>query len=140
MISLELDARDINRLVESAHAITGENALGKLSDFQLTDDGLLSFEQTFALGTTVQLRLSCDEQGRLLIEIVRLASSRIGTGLLRIAQGSLVGILENATHGILTKESGSMLSFDPRRILPLPLKFRSVEIRGNRLFVQAETD
>lgn len=140
MIALELDARDIDRIVGAAHAVTGEDALGKLSDFRLTDDGLLSFEQSFVLGTTIQIGLSCDDSGRLLIEIVRLASNRIGNGLLRIAQGSIVGILESVTRGVLTKESACVLSFSLQRVLPVPLKFRSVEIRDNRLFVQAELD
>ena len=140
MIALELDARDIDRIVAAAHAVTGEDALGKLSGFILTDDGLLSFEQSFVLGTTVRIGLSCDDSGRLLIEIVRLASNRIGNGLLRIAQGSIVGILESATRGVLAKESAVVLSFSPQRVLPIPLKFRSVEIRDNRLFVQAELD
>ena len=140
MISLELDARDIDRIVHAARVVTDGDALGKLSGFRLTDDGLLSFEQSFVLGTTVQIGLSCDDSGRLLIEIVRLAGNRIGNGLLRIVQGSLAGILESATRGMLTKESACVLSFDPRRVLPLPLRFRSVEIRDKRLFAQAELD
>ena len=140
MISLELDACDIDRIVHAARVATGEDALGKLSGFRLTDDGLLSFDQSFVLGTTVQIGLSCDDSGRLLIEIVRLAGNRIGNGLLSVARGSLAGILESATHGVLTKESACVLSFDPRRVLPLPLRLRSVEIRDNRLFAQAELE
>lgn len=135
MISFEVDSEDVGGIVRAVRSVTGADAFRKISGIRLGKDVLI-FEQRFALKTTVSVKLSCDESGKLLIGIVSLAENGIGKYGLGLFQGSILNAIENSTGGRLVRESDSVLSFDPREHLPFPLEFRTVSICDGRLSVQ----
>ena len=149
MISLELDAGDLNRLVRAARTITNVSALKKIDDFRLIGGNTLSFSQSFTdipvIGrkTNVQIGFSCDESGSLLIEIVSLADSKFGNFWIQQAingylltsgeNGGLAGFIANKSRGWLVRKSDKVLSFDPE-----PMKVRSVSVCAGTLSVKAD--
>ena len=59
MIHIELDSGDINKLVKAGAGLSGKSFLNeKLSNFCLRDGSCLTFDQSFKMSTTPQVRLS----------------------------------------------------------------------------------
>lgn len=155
MISLELDAGDLNRLVRAARTITNVSALKKIDDFRLIGGNRMTFSQKFTkkkdplfgievgFETNVQVGFSCDESGSLLIEIVSLADSWLGNHGIQKAingyllasgeMGGLAGFIANKSRGWLVRKSDKVLSFDPE-----PMKVRSVSVCSGTLSVKAD--
>ena len=155
MISLELDNGDVDRLVKAAKTITHASVLEKIKDFRLIGNNTLTFSQKFTktkdplfgisvgFETNVQIGFSCDESGRLVVEIVRLADNWAGNygiqkvikGFLRASgeKGGLAGFIENKSGGRFVRIADNVVSFAPE-----PMKVRSVSVREGTLSVKAE--
>ena len=151
MISLELDAGEINVLAKTARSLKLVSALEKMDEFRLSGENTLVFRQSFTdipiigIKTDVQVGFSCDDSGKLLIRIVSLADSKIGNmGIQRLIKGYLLvsggkggiaGIIESKskTKGRLVRGSDDVLSFDLA-----PMNVRSVSISRGTLSVKAE--
>ena len=119
MIQIELDSGDINKLVKAGAGLSGKSFLNeKLSNFCLRDGNSLTFDQSFKMSTTPQVRLSEDGAGKLVIEIQRLADSSIGNLFLQPFNGVVTGIIADKTRGVLQKKSSSELTLDIGKFLP----------------------
>lgn len=137
LVSLNLNSDDINTFVDSAKNTSGMSSLNKMSRFKLRDDSLF-FDQSFVSDTTVQVKLSCDGSGKLLITIIELTDNGLFNFFLDLNKRNITSMIESKTNHLLVKESDSVLSLSPKR-MPFSIEFRNVEIKGDRLFVTAGT-
>jgi len=137
LVSLKLDSRDINILVRSVRNTQELISLWKCNRFKLRDESLF-FEQSFIFNTTVQVKLSCDDSGKLLITIIELTGNKLFNSFLDRKRGCITDKIESKTRRLLVREAENMLSLSPKR-LPFPIEFRNVEIKGDRLLVTVET-
>lgn len=133
MIKMELSESDLGKLVRIGRDLSGVEVLDKVSNFRLLPDNLLSFDQSFKLSTTVQVRLSRGPEGELLIDIVRLADNSIGNIILRLSESKITEFIENETHGILKKESDNRLSLNLATFLHANVKVENVGISNQKL-------
>ena len=147
MIALTFDSKDLGDLARNLISISRNSALKKISGVRLEKD-VLAFEQHFAFGTTIRLRLSCDNSGKVLIRIVSLADNEAGNTMIRNAVkaysvlsrtgGGVAGIVEKKTDGQFVRVSDDVLSLDPQSCVPFPLKLHDVSIHDGKLSLQLE--
>ena len=130
MARIELDAEDLNYLIEFFKNHKSYSELSKLKNFQFTDDGKLVFEQSFSpIHTTVQLSLSQDISGRfLLIDIVSLAENYLGNKVLGKFTPLITAIIAQKTNALLVKRSENQLALDLSKILPVPMILKNCSI------------
>ena len=151
MIFLELDSGEIDSLANAARSLAHVSMLEDMDEFRLTDDDTLKVRQSITdipvigVKTNVQIVLSCDKSGKLLIRFVSLADNWLGNcgiqgvikaySLLPGEKGGIAGIIESRTKtkGKLVRVSDDVLSFDCT-----PMKIRSVSISRGTLSFKAE--
>ena len=146
MIEIAIDSKDLGDLARNYTSIAGNPALQKISGVRLEKD-VLAFEQNFALGTTVRVKLSC-ESGKVLVRIVSLADNTMGDTMIRKAiksyslvlgiGGGVAGVIERKTGGQFVRVSDDVLSLDPQSCVPFPLKLHDISIRDGKLALQLE--
>ena len=140
MIKLELSQTELDDLVRAIGKLFGYSFLDKLENFRLQDGNRIAFDQSIKLSTTPLIELSVDSSGRLLIDIIRLADSWVGGGILWALEGFVTKKIADATKGFLQKESSSQLSLTPSNVLPLKTRFKKVSIQNQKLFLELSTD
>ena len=140
MIKLELSESDLNKLVKAGRELSGNVMLDKLNNFRLLDGNCLAFDQTIILSTTPSVRLSTDNSGRLLIDIIRLADNLIGGGVLWAAEGFVTGKIADKSKGLLHKETSSQLSLDLTKVLPVKAQIKKVTIQHQTLYLEISID
>lgn len=152
MIAITIDSKDLGDLARNYTSIAGNAALKKISGVRLEKD-VLAFEQNFAFGTTVRVKLSCDKSGKVRIQIVSLADSEAGNSMIRKAinsystlsgifggkkGGGVAGLVESKTGGQFVRVSDDVLSLDPQSCVPFPVKLHEVSIHDGKLSLQLE--
>lgn len=140
MITLELTGSDLGKLVRIARELSELEWLDKLSNFRLLPGNRVAFDQHFYLPTTVQLELSCDDRGDLLIDCSRLADNGVGNFFLQLLVRLLEKLLPDKlvadrTHGILKKISDRQFLLDLEKCLPIreKIKIEKVETSNGKL-------
>ena len=133
MIKLELSESDLEKLVRIARELSEVEALDKLSNFRVLPGNRLAFDQRVVLSTTVQLGLSCDDYGNLLIDCPSLADNSVGNFLLQLAVQLLEKlfpdrIVSDSTNGILKKISDKQLLLNLEKCLPAGEKFKITKV------------
>ena len=152
MISITIDSKDLGDLARNLMSISRNAALKKISGIRLEKE-VLAFEQNFALGTTVRVKLSC-ESGKVLIRIVSMADNEAGNAVIMKAVkaysalsgilggkkggGGVAGLVESKTDGQFVRVSDDVLSLDPQSCVPFPLKLHGVSIHDGKLSLQLE--
>ena len=140
MIHLDLDAKDIGKLVKAGRELSGVEALDKIRDIHFTSNGKLAFTQHFALSTAVEINLSVDGNGGLLIDIDRLSGSSLLELPLKPFRDKITAEIASSTSGILVKTGHSQLKLDLKKVIPLDLKIQKISIAENRLAMDIELD
>ena len=136
MAHIELDAEDLNALLEFIKTHKSSSELNKVRNFRFSEDGNLEFEQNFMFSTTVQLALSLDDTGKfLLIDIIRLAENYLGNKVLGKFIPLIAEIVEQKTNGVLTKYSDRQMSLDLSRILPVPMVLKNCNVSDKCLCI-----
>ena len=135
MITLTLDAGDIRRIVELLKKRYHADELSKVDNIRFTPENFLAFEQRFALATTVNLHLSCDERGRIIIEVVRLAANPLAHLILKHFHRIITGIIAGFAGEVLMRDSDSRLILDLQQICPLPGRIDRLAIAGGVMTV-----
>lgn len=136
MAHIELDAEDLNALLEFIKTHKSSSELNKVRNFRFSEDGNLEFEQNFMFSTTVQLALSLDDTGKfLLIDIIRLAENYLGNKVLGKFIPLIAEIVEQKTNGVLTKYSDRQMSLDLSRILPVPMFLKNCNVSDKCLCI-----
>ena len=129
MARIELDAEDLNALLEFIKTHKSYSELNKVKNFRFSEDGNLEFEQNFMFSTTVQLALSPDDTGKfLLIDIIRLAENYLGNKALEKFIPLITEIIVKKTHGVFTKHLNSQLVLDLSKLLPVPMILKKCSI------------
>ena len=153
MIAITIDSKDLGDLAQKYMSVARNAALRKISGVRLEND-LLAFEQDFAFGTTVRVKLSCDKSGKILIRIVSLADNEAGNAMIRKAikgysalaglfggkktGGGVAGLVESKTGGQFVRVSDDVLSLDPQDCVPFPVKLHEISIHDGKLALQLE--
>ncbi len=147
MIAITIDSKDLGDLARNLMSISRNSALKKISGVRLEKD-VLAFEQNFAFGTTVRVKLSCDKSGKVRIRIMSLADNETGNSMIMKAVkaysvlsgtgGGVAGLVESKTGGQFVRVSDDVLSLDPQTCVPFPLKLHEVSIHGGKLSLQLE--
>lgn len=124
MITLELSETDLEKLIRIGRELSGAAALDKLSNFRLLPGNRVAFDQHFlGLSTTVQLELSCEQDGNLLIGIPRLADNGVGNAFLKLLEKFLPDkFVSDQTNGILKKLSDRQFRLNLENCLPVEEK------------------
>ena len=136
MIHIELDAEDLNALLEFIKTHKSSSELNKVKNFRFSEDGNLEFEQNFMFSTTVQLALSLDDTGKfLLIDIIRLAKNYLGNKALEKFIPLITEIIVQKTHGVFTKHLNSQLFLDLSKLLPVPMILKKCSINKQFLSI-----
>ena len=137
MAHIELDAEDLNILIEITKTHKAYSELSKLKNFRFSEDGKIIFEQSFSfITTTAQLSLSRDVSGQfLLIDIICLAENYFGNKVLGKFIPLIAEIVEQKTNGVLKKYSDRQMSLDLSRILPVPMILKNCNISDKCLCV-----
>lgn len=140
MARIELDAEDLNALLEFIKTHKSSPELNKVKNFRFSEDGKLEFEQNFMFSTTVQLALSLDDTGKfLLIDIIRLAENYIGNKALEKFIPLITEIIVQKTHGVFTKHLNSQLVLDLSKLLPVPMILKKCSINKQFLSIDIAT-
>ena len=147
MIAITIDSKDLGDLARNLMSISRNSALKKISGVRLEKD-VLAFEQNFAFGTTVRVKLSCDKSGKVRIRIMSLADNETGNSMIMKAVkaysvlagtgGSEAGLVESKTGGQFVRVSDDVLSLDPQSCVPFPVKLHEVSIHDGKLTLRLE--
>ena len=152
MIFIGIDSKDLGDLARKYTSISRNPTLKKISGVRLEND-VLAFDQSFVLNTTVRVKLSCDDSGKILIRIVSLADNEAGNAMIMKAvkaysalsgilggkkSGGVAGIVESKTDGQFVRVSDDVLSLDPQDCVPFPVKLHEVSIHDCKLSLQLE--
>ena len=147
MIAITIDSKDLGDLARNLMSISRNSALKKISGVRLEKD-VLAFEQNFAFGTTVRVKLSCDKSGKVRIRIMSLADNETGNSMIMKAVkaysvlsgtgGGVAGLVESKTGGQFVRVSDDVLSLDPQSCVPFPVKLHEVSIHDGKLTLQLE--
>ena len=147
MISIDIDSKDLGDLAQKYMSVARNAALRKISGIRLEND-VLAFEQSFVLSTTVRVKLSCDESGKILIRIVSLADNETGNAMIRKAVkgysvlsgigGGVAGIIESKTDKQFLRVSDDVLSLDPQDCVPFSVKLHDIFVHDGRLSLRLE--
>ena len=137
MAHIELDAEDLNILIEITKTHKAYSELCKLKNFRFSEDGKIIFEQSFSfITTTVQLSLSRDVSGQfLLIDIICLAENYLGNKVLWKFIPLIAEIVEQKTNGVFKKYSDRQMSWDLSRILPVPMVLKNCNVSDKCLCI-----
>ena len=140
MIKLELSESDLDKLVKIGRELSGVEELDKLSHFRLLPGNRVAFDQRFYLPTTIQLELSCDDYGNLLIAFPCLADNSVGNFFLQLLVQLLEKLLpdkfvSDKTNGILKKISDKQFFLNLEKCLPMgeKIKITRVETSNSKL-------
>ena len=136
MTHIELDAEDLNALLEFIKTHKSSSELNKVKNFRFSEDGNLEFEQNFMFSTTVQLALSLDDTGKfLLIDIIRLAKNYLGNKALEKFIPLITEIIVQKTHRVFTKHLNSQLVLDLSKLMPVPMILKKCSINKQFLSI-----
>ena len=138
MITLSLDSGDINRIMELLREKYQLRELEKISNFRFTEEGLLAFDQKFVLATSVNVKLSCDEEGRIVLDLIRLTENRAGELILKYFHRMVTKIIARAGKEVIIRRSDSRLLVDIRQFCELPGRITGIAVTGQTLAVLAE--
>ena len=147
MIAITIDSKDLGDLARNLMSISRNSALKKISGVRLEKD-VLAFEQNFAFGTTVRVKLSCDKSGKVRIRIMSLADNETGNSMIMKAVkaysvlsgtgGGVAGLVESKTGGQFVRVSDDVLSLDPQSCVPFPVKLHELSIHDGKLTLRLE--
>lgn len=136
MIKLELAESDLDKLVKIGRELSGEEALDKLSNFRLLPNNRVAFDQRFYLSTTIQMELSCDDYGNLLIAFPCLADNSVGNFFLQPFKKLVLDkFVSGKANGILKKISDKQFFLNLEKCLPMgeKIKIKKVETSNCKL-------